>query len=233
MYYCKTRYYIPEWCRWLNADSVDYLDPESINGLNIFAYCCKNPVMYYDPSGCAIDIIFDILSIGYSIYEVWKDPKDWKNWAWLAVDIGFAVVPFLTGSGGLKAVNKLDDINDISKITTKADDIVVIGQSMKQRVIPEAINLSADWYRGFDYYADISKASKKLADLHGYLDNMKFIAVKAFTGKKFIDIGMDVTRIGKRGIWFSKFIINSERFIASAFRVKNVIRAGYHFINNF
>lgn len=21
MYYCKSRYYVPEWCRWLNADS--------------------------------------------------------------------------------------------------------------------------------------------------------------------------------------------------------------------
>ena len=22
MYYCKSRYYVPEWCRWLNADSI-------------------------------------------------------------------------------------------------------------------------------------------------------------------------------------------------------------------
>ena len=29
MYYCRTRYYIPEWCRWLNADDVSYLDPSS------------------------------------------------------------------------------------------------------------------------------------------------------------------------------------------------------------
>ena len=45
MYYCKSRYYIPLWGRWLNADDVDYLDPESIIGLNLFAYCNNNPVM--------------------------------------------------------------------------------------------------------------------------------------------------------------------------------------------
>ena len=51
MYYCKTRYYVPEWCRWLNADDVSYLDPSSVNGLNLYAYCGNDPVNYYDPSG--------------------------------------------------------------------------------------------------------------------------------------------------------------------------------------
>ena len=42
LYYCNSRYYVPEWCRFLNADDVSYLDPESINGLNLFAYCNNN-----------------------------------------------------------------------------------------------------------------------------------------------------------------------------------------------
>ena len=25
MYYCNSRYYVPEWCRWLTADSPSYL----------------------------------------------------------------------------------------------------------------------------------------------------------------------------------------------------------------
>ena len=37
--------------RFLNADTVDYLNPESINGINLYAYCENNPVMYADPSG--------------------------------------------------------------------------------------------------------------------------------------------------------------------------------------
>ena len=51
MYYCKSRYYVPKWCRWLNADSISYLDPESIGGLNLYCYCYNDPVNKYDPSG--------------------------------------------------------------------------------------------------------------------------------------------------------------------------------------
>jgi hypothetical protein len=42
---------VPEWGRWLNADDVSYLDPSSVNGLNLYTYCENNPVMGYDPNG--------------------------------------------------------------------------------------------------------------------------------------------------------------------------------------
>ena len=51
MYYCNARYYNPQWGRFLNSDSIEYLDPESINGLNLYAYCNNDPVNKYDPSG--------------------------------------------------------------------------------------------------------------------------------------------------------------------------------------
>ena len=50
-YYCKSRYYVPEWCRWLNADNPSYLKPYSATGNNLFAYCENKPVMYMDESG--------------------------------------------------------------------------------------------------------------------------------------------------------------------------------------
>jgi len=51
LYYCNSRYYNPEIGRWLNADDVSYLDPSSVNGLNLYSYCGNNPVMYVDPEG--------------------------------------------------------------------------------------------------------------------------------------------------------------------------------------
>jgi len=51
LYYCNTRYYDPKIGRWLSADDISYLDPKSIGGLNLFAYCGNNPVMGYDPMG--------------------------------------------------------------------------------------------------------------------------------------------------------------------------------------
>jgi RHS repeat-associated protein len=50
-YYCNSRYYNPEWGRWLNADSVNYLDPSSTNGFNLYAYCGNNPVIKSDVDG--------------------------------------------------------------------------------------------------------------------------------------------------------------------------------------
>ena len=50
-YYCKSRYYVVDWCRWLTQDSIDYIDSESIGGINLFTYCNNNPVMYVDRSG--------------------------------------------------------------------------------------------------------------------------------------------------------------------------------------
>ena len=54
LYYLKTRYYDPEIGRFISPDSTKYLDPESIHGLNLYAYCLNNPVMYTDPSGHSI-----------------------------------------------------------------------------------------------------------------------------------------------------------------------------------
>ena len=50
-YFLKTRYYDPEIGRFMTIDDISYLDPDSINGLNLYAYCGNNPVMGYDPNG--------------------------------------------------------------------------------------------------------------------------------------------------------------------------------------
>ena len=50
-YYLKSRYYDLETARFLSQDDVSYLDPEHINGLNLYAYCWNNPVMYTDSTG--------------------------------------------------------------------------------------------------------------------------------------------------------------------------------------
>ena len=50
-YYCKSRYYVVDWCRWLTQDSIEYIDTDSIGGINLFTYCNNNPVMGMDPTG--------------------------------------------------------------------------------------------------------------------------------------------------------------------------------------
>ena len=51
LYYLQSRYYDPETCRFINADSLLVAGDDYIQGVNMFAYCQNNPVMYSDPSG--------------------------------------------------------------------------------------------------------------------------------------------------------------------------------------
>ena len=51
LYWLQTRFYDPETGRFLSPDSVEYIDPETIGGTNLYAYCLINPVMYADPMG--------------------------------------------------------------------------------------------------------------------------------------------------------------------------------------
>ncbi len=53
LYYLNTRYYDPELGRFITIDGIEYLNPETINGLNLYAYCGNNPVMAVDPNGNA------------------------------------------------------------------------------------------------------------------------------------------------------------------------------------
>ena len=53
LYYLKTRYYDPETGRFITIDDVSYLAPDTINGLNLYAYCGNNPVMRIDENGNA------------------------------------------------------------------------------------------------------------------------------------------------------------------------------------
>ena len=104
LYFLNTRYYSPELCRFISPDSVDYLDSDSINGLNLYAYCGNDPVNMVDPSGhFAISTLLIGRAIGFGIgfvisggFEVVKQigSKGWNPTDWDVEQI------FLSALGG-------------------------------------------------------------------------------------------------------------------------------------
>ena len=57
MYHLQTRWYDPTIGRFISPDSYEYLDPETIGGLNLYSYCLNNPIMYVDPTGHSAIVI--------------------------------------------------------------------------------------------------------------------------------------------------------------------------------
>ena len=50
-YYLRARYYDPANGRFIQQDAWGYMDTSDPLSLNLYTYCCNNPVMYVDPSG--------------------------------------------------------------------------------------------------------------------------------------------------------------------------------------
>ena len=114
-YFLKTRYYDPEVGRFITIDDLSYLDPESINGLNLYAYCLNNPVKYSDPngtfiiSGTAILIAALIsagigagIAAGSTVYRDYMDDGRLFNgsitlWSYLGNILGGAIAGFGIG----------------------------------------------------------------------------------------------------------------------------------------
>ena len=75
LYYRQSRYYNPEWGRWINADDPALLELNSgeLIGANLFAYCHNNPVNFIDRTGMwAEDIHFGKQSGSTWIYGTRK-----------------------------------------------------------------------------------------------------------------------------------------------------------------
>lgn len=68
LYYCQSRYYSPEWGRFLNLDDVEILEVTKgeTSGANLFAYCNNDPVNNLDTSGL-LTIPRSVLSLGLDI----------------------------------------------------------------------------------------------------------------------------------------------------------------------
>ena len=226
LYWVQTRYYSPEWCRWISPDSMGYLDPETAHGLNLYAYCINDPINYIDPSGHFLDVLLDLLFIGWDIYDLATDEgwKDEEKWVALGLDFLFAVTPFATGGSQIvKVANIGDDLHDLSKVT-------VVGETMS-RVEMTALTINADavknLYNGFAPYKKLSsmgKLGKASAAVLSKGDNLLWLYGKLRKGYTVVDIGIDTARATASASYFF------ERILLFGWGNRNIFKALFHII---
>ena len=107
LYYLNARYYNPQWRRFISPDDTAYLDPESVNGLNLYAYCGNDPVNYADPSGHSVILTTALIlmgvgataGLGYAAYTDYQDDYDINGSVGWQTYVGSAIIGGAIGFG--------------------------------------------------------------------------------------------------------------------------------------
>ena len=63
LYYLQSRYYNPQWGRFINADVLP-VTGQGFSGSNMYVYCGNNPVIRFDPSGDIWGLIIVAVGVG-------------------------------------------------------------------------------------------------------------------------------------------------------------------------
>ena len=117
-------------CRWISPDSIEYLDPQSINGLNLYAYCGNDPVNRFDPSGHAWEWSNFWQAAGYLVTGIGAIVA-----GALVIASGVATWPMLLvagitiGAGALTTINGVAEVGDLAFNYNFMEDGVFGGNS--------------------------------------------------------------------------------------------------------
>ena len=160
MYYLQSRYYNPEWGRFMNADAPEILleDQDNLLQYNLYTYCFNNPVNMIDSTGeSPANIIGGIIgavagaALGYMLADA-LGLKGWKKWALIsAATVGGAVLgtflgPYVAKLGGKVAANlgiktaTKTAFKSIGKITAKKMSHINVSKHLWGRVLKKVTN---------------------------------------------------------------------------------------------
>mgnify|MGYP002796320176 CR=1 FL=1 len=125
LYFLQTRYYDPETGRFISRDSIEYADPEAINGLNLYAYCGNNPVMNVDPTGTfVIGLLVLGTAVGGVVGGVASYNSGKRGWA-VVGDVILGMALGLAAAGAIVATIAVA-VGAVAGITT-----MILGLSVK------------------------------------------------------------------------------------------------------
>ena len=175
LYYLESRYYDPEVGRFINADAVSYIDPETINGLNLYAYCGNNPVMNVDTEGCYLESYSERVDLISFLLEF----SIGGSFALIASAVKTGVRPNNIGIG----IFKKQQANYLAKLT-KASRIlgkVVTGLAIASVAFSVIDGINVDINRGYSIDRIVSNAAVNTAIYGGLAFGIGALGAKAGT----------------------------------------------------
>ena len=164
MYYLQSRYYDPEIRRFISADDYGLLSASNtVYDKNLYAYGDGNPIIRLDASGRIWETIFDIVSLGDSIWQTVMEPADPWNWIGLVGDT-IDLIPVVTGVGeavrAVKTIDRIDTAADTVSTVRKGwkvgDDITTVtkaGKSPAWSTVKSRYWKNEAYYRPDQYWA--------------------------------------------------------------------------------
>ena len=133
LYYLNSRYYNPEFGRFINADflilSNDY------NSCNLYTYCNNNVIMRVDYSGLfSFWDVLDVAGFVKSLVDVIEEPTV-ENCVWLALDT-VSLVPLLPSVGvvddSVDIIKRTNDISNTKYVKETGDNVWKIGDDINK-----------------------------------------------------------------------------------------------------
>ncbi len=204
LYYLQTRYYDPELGRFISQDSIEYAEPETINGLNLYAYCGNNPVMNIDPTGTfAITLTLLGFIIGAVLgavvggavagtvaYE--NGARGWELFGWTLLGIvGGGLIGGALGAGTGAIITKVTGVIGLS--ITKYS-IIAIKSATVLGHMPGYI--SAATSTGAGYYLISDQLWNSLTTEQQWANNMQYLLDANKLGSQFVLVPDKVVQAG-------------------------------------
>ena len=180
LYYCSSRYYSPELCIFTSIDSIEYLDCESINGLDLYCYCLNNP----------INIVYSGASIGGSSSEVMINSvalNSINNGSHLDGSNSFGRSVFLGNLiSGVSAVHGVID-SVSSYLAGSVDGLISYIDIPKLNGFQGKLNKYSNWLMGIGIGLDIASSTYN-----------NYMNPNLTTGQKWASFGSDVGYIAAK-----------------------------------
>ena len=191
LYYLNSRYYNPEWGRFINADAI--VDTKDTLGINLYAYCGNNPVNRVDKTGKGWISAFFKATVAtvVTIVKVIVDVK--KAVSSIASTKTYTNSVTKSEEGGYTAHTKINKKDYIYKINNRGDIAIDYTKNPSYSII-EGKTLSKAMIENSKQVNINSLDNRTLRGINAELDIHygAYILTKAFHGKtdpisKFID----------------------------------------------